>query len=127
MGVRAKGIVGTLFRLVEVVRSLPARVSRGLANRAKLGRRAAALLTESQPLGEDVDVVTGELERRYVHRQTELAVAFARTGFDLAENRAGLETFSEAIQQRLAMVLRGPARQRVVTAANRLTSWPAGR
>ena len=124
MSVRAKGVVGTLFRLVEVVRSLPARVSRGLANRAKLGRRAAALLTESQPLGEDVDVVTGELERRYVQRHTELAVAFARTGFDLGEDRAGLDAFSQAIQQRLAAVLRGPARQRVVTAANRLTSWP---
>ena len=126
-GLRAKGIAGALYRVLEALRTLPARLSGWLrwAPRDSAGRQAAALLTEQSLFPEDIDIVSPDVRECYVQGHSELAVRFARAGFAHTDPEAGFTAFSEGVRHRLAQLLRGPARDRVVSRARLLTSWPA--
>ena len=63
------------------------------------------------------------MEPLYESAHSELALAFAQAGFDETDGN-GFSTLSTSVSQRLAALLRGPARDRVVRQAQRLTSWP---
>lgn len=126
VSLRAKGIVGTLYRVLEALRTLPARMSGWLrwTPYGGAGRQAATLLTEQNLLSEDIDIATPDVRDCYDQHHSELAVRFARAGFDHVIADTGFDAFAESVQKRLATVLRGTARDRVVARARLLTSWP---
>jgi 50S ribosome-binding GTPase len=126
MALRAKGVVGTLYRVLEAVRGLPARLSGWLpwGTRARMGQQAAALLADKDLFNEDLLLISSEIGHVYTAKRSELHLGFAQAGFDLAPADDGLESFVDELKSRVAAVLRGPARERVVAAARRLTNWP---
>ena len=126
MSLRAKGFTGAVYRMMEAIRSLPARLPTMLPWTGGEGtsRRAAALLTNQELFHEDLHLVAEPLLAAHRDLESGLALAFARAGFDLPENLQGVEDFKEELDQRIVSVIRGPARDRIVRAAGWLTSWP---
>ncbi len=128
VSLRARGIVGTLYRLLEGLRTLPARAAGWLPRnvvRARLGRRAASILTSKGTFEEELEVASRdviELHRRY---QSDVAFAFTRAGFDPPAEGAGVDPFRREVNARVTAVLEGPAREGVAKRARRLTALPA--
>lgn len=121
---RAKGIVGTLYRLIEGIRSLPARLSGWLPRAGGAGVHAVDLLTQPDRLQSDTALHVPEIEDLYESKRSQLALAMAKAGFDtVAED--GFARFDQRLREQAAEVLRGPARDRLVRRARLLTSWPA--
>jgi len=127
IGLRAKGFVGALYRMLEALRTFPARMAGWLpwlTAKSGVGRRAASLLSSREVFQDDLEVATNEVTERYRTRQSEVALALARAGFDPPGGTASLAAFREAINHRVSEVLRGPARDGLVRCARVLTSWP---
>lgn len=126
ISLRSKGIVGSLFRVVEAVRGLPARLA-GMSlwpGRASAGHRAATMLGESSVFDGALDLRSEGLERSFASRASEARVALAQAGFTNRDQADSFERFSTALSARVEAVLRGPARERVVTRARILSGWP---
>lgn len=126
MSLRAKGLVGGLFRLTEAIRGLPARLPALLpwsAARGSAGHRAAALLSDQELLGDEANLASDAVMNQYRLLQSEVHLAMVRAGFDPPVGEAGPDRFQQELNQRLAMVIRGPARMRMVRKARFLTSW----
>lgn len=125
IGLRAKGLVGTLYRLLEAARTLPARLAGWIPGTgAGLARQAASLLSTRETFEDELRVATQEIVEAYRRIQSEAALAFVRAGFDAPAPDAGLEAFQAEISERVTAVLRGPARDGVVRRARMLTGWP---
>lgn len=126
LSVRSKGVVGLLYRVVEAARSLPARLAGwspwSLSGAA--GHRAADLLGEGGLLDAPLDLGSTELRRRFEDRASEVRVALAQAGFDAQPGALGFDQYAAALGRAVEEVLRGPARERVVTRARLLSSWP---
>jgi energy-coupling factor transporter ATP-binding protein EcfA2 len=124
--VRALGIVLTLYRLFDAIRSLPVRLAGWLpgSRKTRLGRQAAALLSSVNLFQEDLVLVSDAIQQQYESHRSSLAMAFAHAGFDELDDSTGYDAYVNALGKRIADVLRGPARDRVVAHAHRLTSWP---
>ena len=127
MSLRAKGVIGTLYRVLDAVRSLPARAAAWtpFGRRGKSGREAAALLTDRGVMSEGVSLASDAIETVYAGKRSALALEFAKAGFDLAPSSEGLNTFLSDTRHHVAHVLRGPARDRIVARARLLTGWAA--
>lgn len=128
--IRAKGFVGTLYRAMEGLRSLPARLSAWVpkVGHFSAGRYAASLLTGRRDESDKTRraaLASPELDTLYRTQHSGLALAMAHAGFDHPEAQTGLAAFQENVAARLESVLEGPARERITTQARRLTSWPA--
>lgn len=124
--VRAKGVVGTLYRIVETLRTLPARLS-GWSLwplHAGTGHDAARLLGQGDVLEQELDFSSEELRRGFEAEASEVRVALAQRGFDVGKIASGFEAYQQALSRGVGWVLRGPARDRIVTRARLLTSWP---
>lgn len=126
VGLRAKGIVGTLYRILEAVRTLPARAAKWFSWGARFttGKQAAALLTEQPLFAEEIDIASDAIRAAYANHHSHVALAFAQVGFDLPHDESGFTRFVDGVQTRLAELLRGPARDRIVSRARLLASWP---
>lgn len=124
--VRAKGVVGMLFRVIESLRTLPARVAGWTpwSTRGTAGKRAAAALTDRSVFNEDLEVSSSEIEALYSSAHSELALHLAQEGFDTPDWRTGFTVYTSALNERVLRVLRGPARDGLVRRARVLTSWP---
>ena len=126
MIMRAKGITGSLYRLVEAARALPARISGWSPWRAAgSGKNAAAMLTGKELFQDDLNIAGDEISRLYGAHHSEIALAFAKAGFDPPADAGGAAALRDAVNSRVAELLRGPARDAVQRQARRLTSWPA--
>jgi hypothetical protein len=127
IGLRAKGMVWSLYRALEAVRTLPARAMAFFSWSARSpGRQAAEMLSGPAALVEDdLDVATDSLRRLYESKNSEVALAFVRAGFDSRPVEEGLAAFVATVRHRVTAVLRGPARDGVVARARLLTCWPA--
>jgi GTPase SAR1 family protein len=126
MSLRAKGLLGTFFRLTEAIRSLPARLAGWLpwTGRSDTGHQAAALLTEEVLFSEDIRVASDEVHSAFDANRSIVALECAKAGFTFRHDDAGFEAFVKEVERRLASLLRGRARDRVVAWSRRLTSWP---
>ncbi len=126
MSDRAKGIVGTLFRLLESIRTLPARITRWgpWLGRGGDGRRAASLLTERDLVDEEFEISTQRVRERFLAKRSEVGLVLTRAGFTPRKDDEGFDAFTKELNARITSVLRGPARDRVVSRARMLTSWP---
>lgn len=126
MSLRAKGIVGNLVRILETLRTLPARLSAGsmFTGRRGTGHQAAALLASDGDIADGgIDVLSGELHDQFLRTQSDLSLAMAQCGF-AAPPSNDIEAFGKTLGECIAAVLRGPARHRLTTKAQLLTSWP---
>ncbi|MBI3118441.1 MAG: 50S ribosome-binding GTPase [Candidatus Hydrogenedentes bacterium] len=126
ISLRAKGIVGTLFRVLEGLRSLPARMAGWLPGirGVGLGRRAASVLTSREMIQDDLQIATEEVALRYEAQHSEVALALTRAEFEVPDSAPGLQEYREALNHRVTQVLRGPARDGIIRYARGLTSWP---
>jgi predicted GTPase len=127
MSLRTKGFTGTLFRIMEMFRSLPARLPEWLpwnAMREGGGRRAAALLTDDTLVTDDLHLVPESVLDACQAFQSEVAFALERAGFDPPSEQEAANSFERELNRRIASVIRGPARNRIVRGAQWLTSWP---
>ncbi len=126
LDLRALGIVQTLYRLLDAVRSLPVRMAGWLPGSRKMrtGRQAAALLSSARAFQEDFVLASDAIHQCYESHRSELTLALAQAAFDSTDGEAGYNAYVEAVGRRVAEVLRGPARDRIVSRARRLTSWP---
>jgi predicted GTPase len=124
--VRAKGFVGTLFRVIEAARTLPARVAGWTpwGARGTAGKRAAAVLTNRALFSEDLEITSAEVAAFYSATHSDLALHLAQEGFETPDWETGFATYTHALNERVMHVLRGPARDRLVRRARVLTSWP---
>jgi energy-coupling factor transporter ATP-binding protein EcfA2 len=123
---RAKGVIITLFRVLEAVRNLPVRVANWVPRLAHSGpgRRAAALLADRDIFQEEGLLDAAMLAPWYEGARSELAVRLAQAEFHIPPGGGG-DAFAHAVGERVAQVLRGPAREQIVHTARWLTSWPA--
>ncbi len=126
ISLRSKGIVGALFRVIEALRALPARLAgwSTWSAAAGAGHRAARLLGEDSLLDASLDLGSDELRRRFDSHASEARLAMAQAGFDTHDAGAGFDRYSAALGARVEAVLRGPARDRVVARARMLSGWP---
>ncbi len=126
ISLRAKGLMGMLYRVVEWLRSLPARLpplfSWGVL-RDTTGRGAIALLRNDAE-GEEADLVSPTLRAIYDDERAKISLAFTQAGFDPPDPAQSVELFQQTLNARLASALGGPVRERVLRAARLLTSWP---
>ena len=123
---RAKGFVGALFRIVESIRTLPARISGWTpwGVRGGIGKQAAAVLTNRELFNEDLETTSTEIAGLYSTQHSDLAVHMAQEGFETPEWEEGFNVYAAALNERVVHVLRGPARDRLVSRARVLTNWP---
>jgi GTPase SAR1 family protein len=129
ISLRAKGIAGACYRLVEAVRTLPVRMTGWLpwGRRGSDGKAAAALLAGGDLIQEELGFASERLQDVYQSRQAEAALAFTSAGFDRPTQEQGADAvraFQAALYEQVAQVLRGPARERVIRRAAALASWP---
>lgn len=126
VGLRAKGIVGTCYRVLEGIRTFPARIAGWFSwgKRGKGGHQAAALLADKALFAHDLELASDELRAFYRSRRSELAPALVRAGLAPGDEAEGFGRFYDALRERVAEVLRGPARNRIVQRARSVTGWP---
>jgi len=128
VSLRARGIVGTLYRLLEALRTLPARVAGWLPRNVaggRLTRRAANMLTSKESFEDELHVASRAVIDLYRRYQSEVVFAFTRAGFQLTGGHAGEEAFRKETDARVAAVLQGPAREGIAQRARLLTVLPA--
>jgi len=126
VSLRTKGVVGTLFRIVETLRSLPARAAGWLPwpTRKSSGRHAAALLADGQPFEAQAALVGDAILESYAEAQSAVRLELAQAEFDVAKIQDGAPAFQDDVNRRITRVLTGPARERLVRHAARITAWP---
>lgn len=123
---RAKGIVGNLLRLLETIRTLPARLSGWslLGMKGGPGRRAASLLTDKS-LVEEADVTPiHQIKHLFENAQSEVNLHMTKGGFSVHPPEDAYAKFVDALNNRIGAVLSGPARDSIVNKARVITSWP---
>ncbi len=126
ISLRSKGVIGALFRAVEAMRALPARLAGWTpwSLKSGAGHRAARLLGEDSLLDGALDLGSDELRRSFESHASQARLAMAQAGFDSHGGGAAFDRYAAALAARVEKVLRGPARDRVVARARALSSWP---
>jgi energy-coupling factor transporter ATP-binding protein EcfA2 len=126
MALRTKGVIGSLYRVLEWTRTLPTRMTSWsfLALKGGAGHKAADVLSAKDPTEEAVDLRSDSLQLLFTNFQSEVSLGLAKAGFDGAYSSSPYEDFNQNLSEKVAAVLRGPARDRVVSRARLLTSWP---
>ncbi|MBI4556289.1 MAG: 50S ribosome-binding GTPase [Candidatus Hydrogenedentes bacterium] len=127
VSLRAKGIVGTAFRWVEALRTLPARIATWLPRtRRGAGQfQLASLIQDHSTPAESWLQLPPAIDDAYRARASTLGLSFAQSSFEVSPPDRGLEQFLEAFRQRTGSVLGGPVRDRIAKQAQFLTNWPA--
>ncbi|MBI5095907.1 MAG: 50S ribosome-binding GTPase [Candidatus Hydrogenedentes bacterium] len=125
---RAKGLVGSVFRIIEGLRSLPIRIaawSPWLPGKDGPGRQAASLMSGLTLVDEHAHLVSETVRSQYLNKHSELALRFVQAGFDPPDREASAAAFTAAVNERVTALLLGPARNRLVSRARAITSWPS--
>ena len=123
---RAKGIVINLFRILEVIRSMPVRMVNILpwVGRHNTGMQAVSLLADGDIFKDNLELASDSLAELYDKTQGELRLNLAQAGFDAIDNSDASGVFIEAVGTRVTEVLKVPARERLIKSASIITSWP---
>ena len=124
---RMKGVIGTLYKMLESIRTLPARMAQWSLwpLQSGAGHRAASLLSKpDQPDDATLNLDSRDLKRIFKTKQSELGVLLAKAGFTAKDSDDSYEDYIDELGDQIAEVLRGPSRDRIVTRARVLSSWP---
>lgn len=121
---RMKGFTGAVYRFIEAIRAMPARLAGWLP-----GRRSAAAPTPRAQgrrayFDDDIEAAAEEAAQLYRSQRSRVANACVRAGFDPPDEEAGAEAFKTGVAGRVSDVLRVAARDRIAACARLLTSWP---
>ena len=123
---RTKGVIGTLYKLLESVRTLPARMSNWSLwpVQASIGHRAATLLSKTDGQETGLQLESLELARVFQSKESELGVILAKAGFNTANLDKAYPAYLESLGEYIRQVLQGPAHDRIVSHARLMSSWP---
>ena len=124
VSLRATGGIGTLYKIVEVIRSLPHRIPAWLTVQGRQSEGAAArtLFDSSGGNGGEYGLPEG-LMNQYGRLQSEMRLRFIRAGFDLPDvSHAG--EFQEELSRRVRDVFRGAIHEGLAARARGLCAWP---
>ncbi len=123
---RTKGVVGTLYKVLEVIRTLPARMIQWSpwSMSGGIGHRAATLLSKDTDAETTMLLDSPELKRIFLEKESELGVLLARAGFDATTHTEAFASYMELLSGYMGDTLRGPARERIVSRARLIASWP---
>jgi energy-coupling factor transporter ATP-binding protein EcfA2 len=126
ISLRSRGLVGALYRILEAARSLPARLAGWSPWPLNLGagHRAARLLGQESLLDGPLDLGSGDLQRRFESHASQVRLAMAQAGFDARGGAADFQDYVDSLGKSVEGVLRGPARDRVISRARLLSAWP---
>ena len=122
---RSKGIILTLFRVLQSLSDLPGRFARlfSWGGREGVGRKAASVLADKEPFSHDILAAAHEIKSVYDLKHSEMSSAFAKAGFETARIKPSFEDFAQSLNSALEKLLRGPARNRLIASSRKLTSW----
>lgn len=124
--VRTKGVVGTLYKLLEVLRTLPARMMQWSpwSMSSGIGQRAATLLSKDNASTASLTLESPELKQLFLQKESELGVLLAKAGFDSDSKSQGYDAYINTLGESVGEILRGSARERIVRRAQWISSWP---
>ncbi len=124
--VRTKGVVGTLYKVLEVVRTLPARMMQWSpwSMSSGIGQRAATLLSKDDAPATALTLDSAELKQLFLQKESELGVLLAKAGFEVQGNTQSYDSYINTLGDYVGEILRGSARERIVRRAQLISSWP---
>lgn len=120
---RAKGFVGSAFRIMETLRSLPARLPALFSVKNPLSAAPEDTAAPSW-FGGALPLALARISAEYRAEHSGVALALTKAGFDAPDAGQGLAHFAAEMERRLADAFLGPVRDRLVRGAQVLTSWP---
>lgn len=125
VGIRAKGGIGTLYRIIEVVRSLPYRIPAlfGISNRPEAGEIAAVTFFGGQGQESGKTVLPDGLSIEYAALRSKVRLRFIQAGFEMPE-APDAQDFQEELEKRVRAVFQGPVREGFMARARWLCAWP---
>mgnify|MGYP006290488217 CR=1 FL=1 len=125
VGIRVKGIVGTIYKVLELVRSIPHRlpVWLGFDSYGRSGSEKMNDLFSSASTNAIHNALPDSLLVRYANLHSELRMRFIRSGLDMAEEFSAGD-YEEEINRRIRGVFSGAIHDRLVVKARMLTAWP---
>lgn len=124
MAQRSKGFIGGLFRTLEGLRALPARLPALFAWKPPTSGTGFAEPAAPDLFSEAAAATVYQMTSQYQSWQSEVALSITRAGFDAPSCEDGLCRFETELRRRLNAVLHGPVRDRIVSGVHFLTSWP---
>lgn len=125
VSIRAKGGIGALYRVVEVIRSLPYRMPALLAggNRVQEGEISAGMLLGGTEKQSGKAVLPEGLSIEYAALRSKVRLRFIQAGFDMPETFDDGD-FQEELDKRVRMVFQGPVQDQLTARARLLCAWP---
>lgn len=125
VGLRAKGGIGTLYKIVELIRSLPYRIPSLLSfhHRQEPGEIGAGILFSHAVSGQEPQALPEPLLDQFGALQSEIRMHFIRAGFDMPEC-AHADLFHKELDKRLRAVFSGDIQEGLTLRARWLCAWP---
>jgi len=125
VGVRSKGIIGAVYTVLELVRSIPHRLPLWLGfdsyGRGDMEKMNALFSSTSNPAKDNA--LPDALLARYANLHSELRMRFIRAGLDMPEEFE-TDAYREEINRRIRGVFTGAIHDRLTAKARVLTAWP---
>ncbi len=125
VGLRAKGGIGTLFKVLELVRSIPHRLPAwfgfdgyGSGDAAKMNALFSVI-----PGGAQAASLPESLLVRYSSLQSELRMHIVRAGLEMPEH-AEEDSYPQEVNLRIRSVFSGAIHERLAAKARLLAAWP---
>ena len=125
VSLRAKGGIGGLYKIIEVLRSLPYRIPALLSfgERAQHPELSAAVLFERQENSLENHVLPETLTSHYGLLRSDIRRRFLQAGFDMPELLPE-DDYTAELNHRLRAVFGGAVREGLAARARLLCAWP---
>jgi len=125
ISLRAKGVIGTLFHAVEMLRTIPVRLMRWLpGSRSHDGLHAADTLASNRLLDSQVVLLEQPLRDLFAKVDSQLQLKLVQAEFERTPSEAKSSDFAIEVSSRVQHALKGPVRDRIARYARHTTSWP---
>ena len=125
VGMRAKGGIGTLYKILELIRSIPHRLPVWLGfdgyGRGEIDKINS--LFTATPDSASHDTLPETLLMRYSNLHSELRMHFIRAGLDMPAEFEQ-DTYQHEMNRRIRSAFSGAIHDRLVAKARLLTAWP---
>jgi len=125
VSLRAKGGIGGLYKIIEVLRSLPYRLPALLSfgDQAQHQEIHAGALFEGQEYGSEKRVLPETLTNAYSMLRSDMRRRLIQAGFDMPDLFQE-DDFAEELNSRLRAVFGGAVREGLAARARLLCAWP---
>ncbi len=126
VGLRAKGGIGTLYKVLEFLRSLPYRLPVWMSMDMGQQKQTAAISTVFAATDDgsgNADTLPETLLARYEGLHSELHMRFTRAGLGIDAD-GSVDAYRDELQRRVRTVFSGGIHERLAARARLLTAWP---